>query len=194
MELTKRKYSAKEVEKLIQEQSEVYEQKLSSQKETINELKEDKEKTTAELNRIKSMEALINATLLHAQKDAESMRKKADLNYTLAMGKLRKFSERWTEYFKLLKEKYPLYPFVNESVELFNKLKELLNGKKPEEAIKQLDKELKEKEALAPFNPKDKMKDYVAAASDNGFNIEEVLNPGKLELEDICKELGLIEE
>ena len=44
------------------------------------------------------------------------------------------------------------------------------------------------------FNPKQKIKDYVVATSDSGFNLDEVLNPGKLELEDLCKELGLIEE
>ena len=44
------------------------------------------------------------------------------------------------------------------------------------------------------FNPKSKINAYIAATSDNGFNLDEVLNPGELQLEDLCKELGLIEE
>ena len=28
----------------------------------------------------------------------------------------------------------------------------------------------------------------------NGFNLEEVLNPGELQLEDLCRELGLMED
>ena len=44
------------------------------------------------------------------------------------------------------------------------------------------------------FDPKSKIEAFVAATSDNGFNLNEVLNPGELQLEDLCKELGLIEE
>ncbi|MBR0190267.1 MAG: hypothetical protein IJQ23_07790, partial [Clostridia bacterium] len=48
----------------------------------------------------------------------------------------------------------------------------------------------------AAFNPKEKIADYIAATSDdnNGFNMDEVLNPGALRLEDLCKELGLLTE
>ena len=44
------------------------------------------------------------------------------------------------------------------------------------------------------FAPKEKIQDYIASTSDSGFNLDEVLNPGELELEDLCKELGLMEE
>ena len=44
------------------------------------------------------------------------------------------------------------------------------------------------------FNPKSKIKDYIVATNDGGFDMNEVLNPGVLKLEDLCKELGLIEE
>ena len=43
------------------------------------------------------------------------------------------------------------------------------------------------------FDPKSKIRDYIAATGDNGFNLDEVLNPGELQLEDLCKELGLID-
>ena len=54
-----------------------------------------------------------------------------------------------------------------------------------------LEELVKEKEK---FNPKQKIKDYIVATSDTGFDMDQVLNPGKLELGDLCKELGLIEE
>ena len=44
------------------------------------------------------------------------------------------------------------------------------------------------------FNPKKKIVDYIASTGDNGFNLDEVLNPGELQLEDLCKELGLMQE
>jgi hypothetical protein len=43
------------------------------------------------------------------------------------------------------------------------------------------------------FDPKSKINEYIAATSDSGFNLDEVMNPGDLKLEDLCKELGLIE-
>ena len=43
------------------------------------------------------------------------------------------------------------------------------------------------------FNPKAVISDYIVATENNGFNMDEVLNPGELRLEDLCKELGLIE-
>ena len=49
-------------------------------------------------------------------------------------------------------------------------------------------------EKVKIFNPKQKINEYIAATADNGFNLEEVLNPGTLHLEDLCKELGLLEE
>ena len=44
------------------------------------------------------------------------------------------------------------------------------------------------------FQPKNKIRDYIAATENDGFNMDEVLNPGDLQLEDLCKELGLLEE
>ena len=56
-----------------------------------------------------------------------------------------------------------------------------------------LSQAVKSKE-MGEFNPKKIMDEYIATTGDNGFNLDEVLNPGELHLEDLCKELGLIEE
>ena len=42
------------------------------------------------------------------------------------------------------------------------------------------------------FNPKEKIDAFIKA--ENGFDINEVLNPGELDLEDLCKELGLMDK
>ena len=69
---------------------------------------------------------------------------------------------------------------------------------KEDYAIEKVDTLLKEKEDLKKgkdtFNPKSKIQDYITAKTDNGFNLDDVLNPGALRLEDLCKELGLTEE
>jgi hypothetical protein len=42
-------------------------------------------------------------------------------------------------------------------------------------------------------SPKKMISDYISSNSENGFNMDEVLNPGDLELEELCKELGLLD-
>ena len=44
------------------------------------------------------------------------------------------------------------------------------------------------------FNPKSKIADYIVATDGSGFNMDEVLKPGELKLEDLCKELGLMDD
>ena len=96
-------------------------------------------------------------------------------------------------YFNQLKEKYPLYPFVKESTELSEKINKLIGKYNKKDLIENLENDL-DCAVSDDFNPRKIMNNYVASVSENGFNLQEVLNPGQLELEDICKELGLIEE
>ena len=84
---------------------------------------------------------------------------------------MKKLSTDWQDFFDSLKEKYPTYEVVKE-------IKDTLDSiNKPSKV----------------FNPQSKINEYIAATSDSGFNLDEVMNPGDLKLEDLCKELGLIE-
>ena len=99
------------------------------------------------------------------------------------------------EYFDRLKEKYPLYPAAKQAEELRQKLAALLKTGNNRALSGELSAAL---DAAVPaagkFDPRGKIEEYIAATESNGFNLEEVLNPGELKLEDLCKELGLIEE
>ena len=62
-------------------------------------------------------------------------------------------------------------------------------------SISSLDNELSKNMIKVGLKVPDKsIQDYIASTGDNGFNLDEVLNPGELKLEDLCKELGLLEE
>ena len=63
--------------------------------------------------------------------------------------------------------------------------------KSPKKALQELSDLIEDSKE---FNPKSKIQDYIAATGDGTFNMNEVLNPGELELEELCKELGLIEK
>ena len=79
---------------------------------------------------------------------------------------------------------------VKKAVKINQKIKNV-NSENPKEAVAEIDELMTGAKA---FNPKKKIVDYIAATGDNGFNLDEVLNPGELELEDLCKELGLMQE
>lgn len=197
LELNKRKYRNKEVEEIIDTIEKKYEIELSSKQTTINELAEINKNLLQELNVLKERENLALETLKNAQQKADEIKEKSELSYELAIRKLDMFVKRWEEYFNRLSEKYPYYPEVQNAVELKDKVAMLIRGKE-DSSIEKADALLKEKEDLkkdqTSFDPKSKIQDYITATTNDGFNLDDVLNPGALKLEDLCKELGLTEE
>lgn len=195
MELDKKKYKTEEVREIILTNNTSYEEKLAEQKSRILELIEENQKLRAELEKLKNKENLVNSALITAEKTAKDKKEKSELEYKLIREKLTKFSMRWNVYFDELRAKYPLYSATKEADDIFNALNKLLKVKDNKTLVNDLDKKLEGKvNDNKIFDPEKRIADYVSATSENGFNLEEVLNPGELHLEDLCKELGLIEE
>ena len=168
-----------------------YEKLILEYRTRISDLLKENSDLTEKLNQVSDRESLIIATLERAEKTSQEITQKAELEYSLEMQRIKKFTEKWDDYFNQLQEKYPLYPTTKKAIKIKDKVKELSKKSNAKKAIEQLDSMIDEKKK---FNPKQKIKDYVVATSESGFNLDEVLNPGKLELEDLCKELGLIDE
>ena len=193
MELKKKKYKKAEVETYVEGIKAEYELKFIELRDKIRDLVKENNDLRTKLELYTDKEELILSTLTRAELTAKEIEKNTQLQYELEVKRIKNFAEKWNEYFKELKEKYPLYPVVKKAVAIKEKVDTLTAKKtKAKTIIDKIDKEIDGKKAK--FNPKSKIKDYIAATSDNGFNMEEVLNPGALKLEDICKELGLIEE
>lgn len=168
-----------------------YESRIADQRLIINDLSKENTKLNAEIENLKEKEKLISDTLIRAEKAAQEIMQQAEIQYSIELERIKKFAEKWEDYFSDLKNKYPMYPAVKKAVKV--KDKAISASKKEAKAtINEIDAMLGV-DKKSKFNPKSKIKDYIAATSDNGFNLDEVLNPGKLELEDLCKELGLIE-
>ena len=191
MELNKRKYKKKQVQSMLDAYCAQYEERLSSQRAIIQELSKENERLNKLLESQSEKEKLISDTLIRAEKTAKELVDKAEVQYANELEKIKKFAEKWEDYFLDLKNKYPMYPAVKKAVKIKDKAKELpkVSAKKAVEEIDSLIVVGKK----TKFNPKSKIKDYIAATTDSGFNMDEVLNPGELELEDLCKELGLME-
>jgi hypothetical protein len=196
MNLSKRKYKKIEVETLLDNLSSDFNLIINKQKLEIKNLTDEKTKLTAEIELYKEKEDAINGAMLNAEQNLIDKQKDADRYYSLTVQSLKNFLTRWNSYFNALAEKYPLYSAVNSAIEVKKQLEKILLTETNDKDIVSKAEALlpKETKTTKKFNPQQKINDYIVATSDTEFNLDEVLNPGELVLEDLCKELGLIEE
>ena len=187
LDIVKRKYKNKEVLEIVNACETEYKAQIAEQKNKIYELYKENERLKSELLELKDRETQSAKALIDAEKKAMEISEKAQLQYVLTIEKLKNFSNRWSAYFSELKEKYPMYKPVNKAVDVKARLDAFLKNSPKTATAKDLEQILDGK-----FNPKQKIDDYIAA-TEQGFDMNEVLNPGDIKLEDICKELGLID-
>lgn len=197
-ELQKRKYKREEVREIVCKVEEEYKETVNELKEKNSSLIEENKYLTSKLEGYKNQETLINSAIKSAEQKAQDTIKKAQLKYALEVENLRTFCVRFTEYFEEISKKFPQNKTVKEAEAVFRAVRESIeeNGKTDRKKVEDVKKginggEIKGKKG---FNPKERIEEYIASTGDNGFNLDEVLNPGELHLEDLCKELGLIDE
>lgn len=197
MILNKKKYKKIEVESLINENIASYEEKLNALKERLNDLTAENASLMGELLLYKEKDAQISLALKSAEEKALNIEKRAEKRYNAEILSLKNFSVKWKTYFDYLIKKYPMYPAVTKANKLFLDIEKCVNSNLDSKSIvKIIEDAIKENKVEIPggiFNPKKKIEEYVSSET-NGFNLEEVLNPGELDLGDLCKELGLTEE
>lgn len=195
MEISKKKYKNQEVKDILNQCISEYEDRLANQRDVIIELKNENKKLSDELYEFNKNSERTLAVLHSAEEKAKEIEEKTLLKYDAEVLSLKNFSERWKSYFSYLLERYPLDPVISSAEEIKNYLSSISDGKYLKDNINKIENKLTDNHIdNRVFNPKAKIQDYIVATSDSGFNMNEVLNPGKLELEDLCKELGLIEE
>ena len=193
MELEKRKYAREEVRKIIDGYTASYEEKLAEQKDRIAELLRDNKAISEKLAAYESKDQFIAEAVKKSEEYLADAKKKADMQFALSTEYLESFLDKWSKYFDYLTEKYPMYEVVKNAESLRGKLQKLLSANDGRKTVEELNKVVGAK-TPETFDPKSKIAEYIASTEDGGFNMDEVLNPGELHLEDICKELGLIEE
>lgn len=192
MELKKNKYSKKQVIDILNAYKAEYDKRFAEYREEVKVLKQEIKLAEERAEMLEEKEKLILSTLMRAEQSAVEVQRKAEMQYALEVERLKKFSKKWDDYFNQLKEKYPLYKPVKTALDVKKKTDNLLKKSNAKDAIESIDKVLPNSQKTK-FDPKSKIKEYIASTGDNGFNMDEVLNPGTLKLEDLCKELGLID-
>lgn len=191
--LDKKKYKRAEVEELLSRQKTEYDETIGELKEKADKLSAENILLSAKVKEFENENEIISSSIKSAQKKATEIIESAENRYLLEVAELKSFVIRFREYFSYLTEKYPHYGKVKDAKTDFDRIADVLSGgataKKKIAAVNKV-----VSGASAPFNPQQKIHDYIAGTGENGFNLDEVLNPGELHLEELCKELGLTEE
>ena len=191
MELDKRKYKRQQVIAMVEAYRNEYETKLREYKSLISQLSNKNAELNAEIDRLKGKEGLVLSTLERAEKTAVEIKEQAELQYAIEIERLNRFVSDLEKYFDEIKEKYPSSTKIKKAINVKDQLKKGLKEKKGKALLDELDGITKDQKR---FDPKSKIKDYIVATESGGFNMDDVLNPGDIKLEDLCKELGLMEE
>ncbi len=193
MDFDKRRYTQKEVSLIFDAYKKEYEKHFSDLKNRINELISENQILKLKLDKSSDKESLILAVLTRAEKTALDLEKQSKLEYELELERLKNFSQKWEKYFSDLSDKSNSDKAKKTEI-IIEHLKSTNKSSSPKNVIKELDKLIDEDTKINPiFDPKKKISEYIASTSEGGFSMDEVLNPGELKLEDICKELGLLD-
>ena len=192
--LSKNKYRREEVEELLARVKTEYDETIGALKEKTEILIKENRALSSRVEDFERQNAVIAASIKSAEKKAAEIVKAAESRYALELSELNAFCERFKSYFSYLIEKYPHYGKVKDAKADFDRISTILSGGSTEKAkIQAADKVVKKRNVI-PFDPQKKINEYIAGTGDSGFNLDEVLNPGELHLEELCKELGLTED
>lgn len=196
MKINKIKYNKEEVLDLMDEQKNDYEIIVGEQKNVIQRLKADIKKLSAELETYKNRENLIALTLQSSEEKAEEVRRQSELEYAAEVRRMTELKARFSGMFAGIEKNFPQHFAVKESAELLRRIDEILGGEQTnKEKLDGLNEALKG--YGAPFDSKKKIEKYLDNAENEtacAFDMNEVLNPGELNLEELCKEMGLMEK
>lgn len=185
-DLEDKKYTLQEVKELLREQSFDYENALADQKERIFALIKENEQTLLELEKFKKKDEAISSALVLAVQKAKEIEKSAKKKFEGNLIRLKIFEAKLANYYKKLVEKYPLDDTLQKTEDFIKKMDEILGT----DYLK-LGGEEKMFKAENPTLLTGGYLNYMDIKSDSGFDINEALNPSE-DLEEICKELGLI--
>ncbi len=176
------------------DEREEYEALLAEQKNAVARLKADVKRMSAELEAYKNRENLIGLTLKASEEKAEEVRRLAELKYTAEMVRLKEFEERWSKVFARVQGELPEREKEQGQILLFKLREVLLKRASDREKIEELGAAVSA--VRTDFDPKSKVESYLRGQQPEaeGFDLNEVLNPGELDLEELCKEMGLMEE
>ena len=161
----RKRYKEKDVKALVARLKEEYEETLRSQRVAAEEIKEENRRLRARLSVLESQRGEVSAALMRAVAEGERIKKESTSEAEGEKKELLLLAEKCRILSERLLKKYP----DEEDCADFKTFTDALR--------RHLGEEVEGEE------------------EDSGFDLDEVLNPKKpLDLGDLCRELGLMEE
>jgi len=196
LNLQKRRYSRKEVVKLLEENSIAYQSKIDEYRDKINDLTRE----NRELNAINQKYLLDEQSILDgiklSTKLVNEIKKIIAHRYQFECDRISEFCARFDKFIKQASKTDD--KIVKKSRSTKAKIKRVIDGddcvankvNKTSEILSAYKTEKRDDE-INEFNPKKRIDEYVASTLYEGFDMDEILNPQNLNLEQLCKEIGL---
>ena len=186
-----KKFTQQETEKLIAGIREAYEIKIRQLNYRLDGLVSENRSLRASLAEYKSREGRVGRAIVAAEEKGEEIRELYRMSAETELRTLRLFADKWKKLAAQMAEVFPkgeaekYAGFADDLAALLGKERLSL----PEEEAPPAPA------AVGKFDPKAVIEKYVEGEEETGFNLDDVLNPkGKLDLEKLCRSLGLMEE
>ena len=182
-----KKFTQKETEQLIAGIREAYEIKIRQLNYRLDGLTAENRSLRASLAEYRQREGKVGRAIVAAESKGEEIRELYRMSAETEWRTLRLFSEKWKKLAEQMRGVIPADE-AKKYIELSENLAALL-GKDPNAFAAT---ETREEES---FDPRAVIGKYVEGEEESGFNLDEVLNPkGELDLEKLCRNLGLMDE
>ena len=180
-----KKFTQKETEQLLAGIREAYETKLRQLNYRIEGLEGENRSLRASLAELKAREGQVGRAIVQAENKGEEIREFYRLSAETEWRTLNLFCEKWRALAAGMAGAIPAAEqkkyagFADDLAALLGKRQAEFSSAPEEEK----------------FDPKAVIEKYVEGEEESGFNLDDVLNPkGKLDLEKLCRNLGLMDE
>ena len=185
----RKKFKQEEVEKLIAGIRDAYETKIRRLEYRNEGLVSENRNLRASLAEYKNRESKVGKALVAAESKGEEIKEFYRMSAETEWKTLQLFAEKWKKLAAQMADVIPkddaekYSKFADDLASLLGKARD--EGTAAEEVAP-------EEEA---FDPKAVIGKYIESEEETGFNLDDVLNPkGELDLEKLCRGLGLMDD
>lgn len=189
-----KKFTQQEMEKLIAGIREAYEIKIRQLNYRLDGLTAENRSLRASIAEYKEREGRVGRAILDAEEKGEEIRAFYRASAETEWKNLRLFADKWKSLAAQMADVLPRESkkygdLAGDLAALLGMEANRMGAKKGEKADTQ--------DAASPekFDPQAVIGKYMESEEENGFNLDDVLNPkGDLDLAKLCKNLGLMDE
>ena len=184
-----KKITQQEAEKLIAGIREAYEIKIRQLNYRLEGLTAENRSLRASLAELKGREGKVGKAIVAAEEKGEEIVRLYRMSAETELNTLRLFAEKWKRLAGQMAGAIPASE-AKKYADFAENLSALLGQERGRFGVEE------ERGAeQEPFDPKAVIEKYVEGEEETGFNLDDVINPkGELDLEKLCRNLGLMDD